>query len=313
MKSSKSRDTTSQRIPIAKALIWIFSSSLIISGSCAIALLYYQHLREERRHDPKYQIVAIVQTSHDKESLKTAYLAELLDLSLDNPSNLYAFSAKQSREKLLRSPVIKKAVITKIRPGMIWVDYELRKPRAFLGDYTNTAIDAEAVAFPFNPFFTPKTLPEIYLGISQEDSSTGEDERHFHWGTALQGKRIDLAFSVLELAIKKLSSASTSVSTVDVSKAFCSSCGQRQIVLILEDRLEKIVEGQPVLRVFPRILRLGTDNYGQQLENFVILHDYLRQHENGLLDASTGNTVQIDATIIDLRLSDLAFITTGRL
>lgn len=308
MNSHQEQDN-SNRIPLRKALLWIFFSVLIISGSCFVGLLYYQHIRDNRRHDPKYQITALIQTSQDKEGLKTVYLAELLELSIDSPMNLYAFNSKEAREKLLRSAVIKEASISKIRPGIIWVNYTLRKPIAILGDYTNTMIDVEGIPFPIKPIFTPKKLPEIYLGIDESIGEEDRDDRKLKWGAPLQGKRINLAFALLNLIMRQCCSDLTHLSYIDVSKAFALSYGQRQIVVILEDRVEKEIEGQPVLCVYPRILRLGTDNYEQQLKNYLVLQSYSRQQDSQFFCNSPGNIEKAKATIVDLRLQDLAFIT----
>lgn len=294
------------RIPLPKALMWIILSTFLISGSSFLGLLYFQHIRENRTTDPKYQIVAVVQTSLDKEGLKTAFLTELLELSIDVPKNLYAFNSKEARERLLRFPVIREASISKIRPGTIWVDYALRKPIAYLGDYSNTVIDANGVPFPLKPFLTPKKLPEIYLGLTDEVSTQeGGADRNFQWGTPLQSKKVNLAFSLLDLVIRQCCNEFTYLSRIDVSKAYALSYGQRQIVIVMEDHFEKEVDGQPLLNVYKRIIRLSTDNYAHQLKLYPPLQEYFKKSE------ILKNPLQKNkATVIDLRLTDLAFITT---
>lgn len=300
----------SRRIPLPKALFGIFISVLLISGSSFVGLLYFQHIRENRRHDPKYQIVALVQTSSDKEGLKTAFLTELLELSIDKPKNLFQFSAKEAQAKLLRFSVIKEAKVNKIRPGIIWVDYSLRKPVAYLGDFSNTFIDADGVPFPVSPFFTPKMLPEVYLGLTEDVGNDDEGAiRNFQWGTPLQNRKTALAFTVIDTANKYCCGDFTFLARVDVSKAFAQSYGQRQIVIVLEDRLEKEVEGQPILSINPKILRLSTENYEYQLKNYVVLQSYLREQESKSFDDHSTHLQQGKSTVVDLRLTDLAFIT----
>ena len=88
------------------------------------------------------------------------------------------------------SPLIKKASIKKIPPGTLYIEYQMRVPLAYLGDYTNTALDEEGYLFPFSPFFTPKKLPIIYLGLQQDDAQ---------WGMTLkQDQRLQLAFDLLK-------------------------------------------------------------------------------------------------------------------
>lgn len=296
-------------IPLSKALLWIILSTCLVSGTAFFGMLYFQHINDNRRHDPKYHIVAIVQTSPDQEGLKTAFLAELLDLSIDNPKNLYNFNSKEAQTKLLHFPVIKEATVNKIKPGILWVDYSLRKPVAYLADFSNTLIDADAVPFPAQPFFTPKRLPEVYLGLSEEIYSDDQNvDRIFQWGSSLQNKKTNLAFTIMQKVYQSCCSDFTSLSHIDVSKAFASSYGQRQIVVVLEDRLEKEVDGQPVFISHPKILRLSTENFSSQLINFKLLQAYLRQQDlSSTIENTSGN--QPKSTVIDLRLSDLAFIS----
>lgn len=289
-------DNSPADIPLKRAILSIVLSTFLLSGSCLLSLLYYQHIREKQRRDPAYQIVAIVQTSPDSEGLKTAHLAELLGLSVDHPRNLYSFSTKEAVQNLLQLPVIKEAHIRKIRPGVIHVDYTLRKPIAYFADYANTAIDAEGVLFPFKPFFTPKRLPEIYTGEEVEGI----------WGATVNSKGKKLAFDLLSLAPDYCDEMS-SISRIDVSKAFALSDGQRQIVIALEDRIARVVDGKSVLCIYPRLLRLRPDNCRRQLANYPALRSYLRKKDRAAPPSDNGVVVQAKATIIDLRLSELAF------
>lgn len=288
---------TKKKLSVKQALLSIGLSICLISGSSFFALMYYQNIREKQKLDPTYNMVAVVQTSSDNEGLKTAYLTELLELSIDRPRNLYGFDTREAVEKLLRLSVIKEAKVRKIRPGIIHVDYVLRKPIAYVGDYTNTAIDASGTLFPFKPFYTPKKLPEIYLGEEEDQLPL--------WGSVLSGKRKELVFDLLKLA-PLYCSESSSLCSIDVSNAFALSHGQRQIVIVLEDRHVRVVNGQTILGIYPRIIRLRQDNYKQQLGNYLVLRSYLREHEQILPLPETGTIQQAKAVVIDLRLSELA-------
>lgn len=293
------------KIPLRKALSIILLSVLIISGSPALTLLYFKHIRDKKRHDPTYQIVAIVQACSNGEGLKSVYLAELLNLSVDKPINLYSFNTKEGRQKLLDSPVFREAHIKRIPPGTIHIDYALRRPIAFIADFTNTVIDNHGVIFPFKPFFTPKKLPEIYLG--------GKWETNIVWGNILQDEKLDLAMSLLHLAANYVCDENTSLRRVDVSNAFAPSYGQRQIVLIFEEKMNRMNEGMPIVYSYPRMLRLSPDNYREQLANYLELSKFLRQQDSKAMPAlsmPTAGILKMKATIIDMRLSELAFIET---
>ncbi len=276
-----------KKLPFKKALLWILLSTLLVSGSTSAGIYLYHTLRESRISDDKYHIVAIVQTGSDKEALKTVYLAELLDLSIDQPVNLYRFNTEDAQSKLLASPLIKSAEVKKINPGTIYVDYTIRKPVAYLGDYSNTAIDTEGVVFPFKPFFTPKKLPEIYLGLTDEDT--------IQWGAKQQGHRAELALTLFSIISSNYCTENHHLRQIDVSKADAESYGQREIVVIMEEQIKK---GDTICHC-PRILRLDTKNITQALANYMVLNDYLREQED------------VYPVVIDLRIPQLAFITKG--
>lgn len=288
-----------KKLSLRQALSTILLSICLISGSCFLMLICWKYLLQKQRLDHSYEIVAVVQTSQQSEGLKTSYLTELLELSIDYPRNLYTFNTQEAVQKLLRLSVIKEAKVTKILPGTIHVDYELRKPIAYVGDYTNTAIDEEGIIFPFKPFYTPKNLPEIYFGETEENLLP-------LWKKRLTGKRKELAFTLLHLA-PQYCDESSSLRSIDVSQAFALSDGQRQVVIKLEDRFLRLVKGQAILYVYPRILRLSEDNYKQQLGNYLILRSYLREKDLVSLASPKGAVEEAKAVIIDLRLSELAF------
>ena len=294
------------RMPLKTALGWIFFSTLLISGMSFLSFLYYLYLKEQRSKDDRYRIIALVQTCPKKECLKTEYLAELLNLSTDHPMNLYQFNSQEAREKLLKSPLIKEATVKKISPGTIYVDYDLRIPIAFWGNYANTAIDAEGYAFPFKPFFTPKKLPEVFVGETEEDDLSP-------WGKKIAGKNSRLMVSLLDLINKMCVNNGTQLLRLDVSNAYSPSHGQRQVVVMFEDQAERIGNGKSQLLIQPRILRLSSENISQQLANYFILRSHLMEKEKQESIESNEDIVTRQSLIIDLRIPELAFIAKDAL
>lgn len=293
-------------VPLNKALVWILFSVLLVFGSATLAVIYYQHIKMLHSSDDAYRIAALIQTTPDQESLKTVYLAQLLDLSVDRPANLYRFSCKEARRKLLNSPLIKEAKVKKIKPGTIYVDYVLRKPVAFLADYTNTAIDLDGVPFPFKPFFTPKRLPEVYLGLAQ--SEEGMPPGTMQWGDSLTGKKADLARELMEYFMHGNSDL-TNIRRIDVSRAYASSCGQCQIVIFLEEQIEKELDGRSLLLIYPRILRLNSKSYRQGLANYKVLRQHLSKEKITLSQEDSQAVIKMSLMIIDLRLPHLAYMS----
>jgi hypothetical protein len=144
--------------------------------------------------------------------------------------------------------VIKDAKVKLIEPDTIYVDYTVRQPLAWLYDFENIALDEEGVPFPVSPFFTPKKLPEVYLGI-----------RNFYWNRPLKERSAQLALTILQL----LSRLSLNVKRLDVSKAYLPSLGRREVVLILDEQ------------GFTKTLRLTPKNFAQELGNYLELRGKL--------------------------------------
>src|SRR5262245_27517132 len=136
------------QLPLRRALLWIAVITCLVSGSTGAGIWYYLHVKKIRMQDDAYRIIAIVQSGPQKETLRTVYLAELLSLSVDQPTNLYQFHLETAKKKLSASPLIKSAEIKKMKPGTLLIEYTSRAPVAFLGDFTNTALDDEGFLIP---------------------------------------------------------------------------------------------------------------------------------------------------------------------
>lgn len=268
-------------IPVGKAFRLILLSIFIVQGLALGSLLIYKKVKQSWMIDEAFRILAIVQTGPEKEALPTGFLAELLDLSVDRPMNLYRFDCKEARAKLLSCPVIKEATVRRIKPGTVYVDYTIRKPVAYLGDLSNTALDEEGVAFPFSPYYTPKFLPEIFLGGTEELDKSYPCK----WGDCIQSDRLQLAWNVLQQLRFRLADESLRIQRIDVSRSGSSSYGFREIIVVLETR-----ERQQV------ILRLNSHDYTAALTDYHLMKEYLTQH------------VQGSPLIVDLRIPNLAFV-----
>lgn len=285
---------------LRQAIQWILLSIVFFTGMPALGLMYYHYVKAQRANDPKYQIVALVQTCSQKEPLKTAYLAELLDLSLDEPTNLFRFNSNEAKRRLQACPLIKDARVKRISPGTVYVDYDLREPIAVLGEWTNAAIDENGVVFPIKPFFTPKKLPELILGFRQTEV--------FLWGKTIDSRRVDLAVDLIRLLNNTCCNAYRSVSKVDVSKAYARSYGQREVIIVFDTWIEKEAEGKQVLIQQPHVLRLSTQDYQQELANYLALSAHLRDQELKVAVDNSQNLIRLEPKIIDLRIPHLGFI-----
>jgi hypothetical protein len=290
--------------PLKKAMIVLVGSVMATCLLTFAGYTIYSGWKARRFESKRFTISAIIQTGSEKEALRSAYLSELLGLSIDCPKNIYALNLKKAELDLLSSPLIAKAKVKRRAPDTLYVDYEVRKPIAWLSDYRNTAIDSKGYLFPVAPFLSPKEMPEIYIGLP----SFGKGEDHFgrtggKWGEPLQNKHLKLAFDLLQTFEGSPWKEGLRIKRIDVSNAFSPTLGRREVVLFTE---EEILLNE-LSFVFPKILRLAPRDCAQQLQNFFALRrsmidDYRKQL------STIDHSMQFAPRIVDLRVPQLAFV-----
>lgn len=219
-------------------------ATIVFASLCLASGTYFYRLYQEKNacRVAGVPIQIIAQTGPEKEALKTAYLAELLGLSGDEESQ--GIREKVAEEKLLKSPVIQEASVKRIAPGILSIDYSLRKPYVFLADYENLALDREGHPFPFSPFYTPKNMPQLHLG-----------QRVTQWSVPVENRA--LAFEILKHLESRMDFFQ--VESLDVTQAKHPSLGCREVILVL-----RAEEGKHYLRLTP----LG---YQEELERYLLL------------------------------------------
>lgn len=283
-------------LPLRQAAAWILLSVLFISVPAALGLGLYKYIRQVRNQDASYSIQYLALDPMGGRELPQKYLEQVLELSADEPRNLYLYSAKEAADRLAADPLIQEAFVEKQAPHTLIVRYRLREPIALLGDYHNTAIDREGIPFPYQPFFTDKSLPIFHL---HNESSSRQRKI---WGVSLNSQNFQMALQLL-FSLKNLFPAGDmKICSIDVTKTQALSCGQRQIVVYLSEKQE---DTQPALRYY---LRLNRDANAQSLANYRTLRNYLQRE--GLQRKQIASTLgKAPALIVDLRLPHLAFIS----
>lgn len=240
------------KIPLRQAIGYVFISVLVIWGSLIATWFLHAWVVQKRQGDSRYTLVALVQTCPQKESLPNWQLLELLELARDKPVNLYTYNSYEAANKLLACPVIKKALCRRLHPGILHVDYHVRTPYALLADFSNTAVDKEKFCFPLRPYFTPKSLPELYLGINELP------------GAPLDSKEAILAFKILEY-LETTHDFLTKIVRIDTHKAFIKNAGLQEVVVVLEVGSKT------------RYLRLNPQDYQHALNNYLVLQSTFDQ------------------------------------
>lgn len=294
------------KMSLTRAIVWVLLSIVFISGPIAGGWFYYLHMQKKRLQDSAYNITAIIQKRPEKDALPSSYLAELMGLSADHPTNFFQFNVKKGLKGINSCPVIKCAKVKKIFPDTVYVDYLLREPVALLYDYQNAAIDGEGYLFPITPYFAPKRLPEIYLGVAME----GKEK--IDWNEPLAASEISLALALLQ-QLSKPEYSEFKVLRIDTSQAYADSYGRREIVLITEDQVRNDLEGGVLTYLLPRIVRLSSPGYKDALENYLKLRPLLTKRAlEQLLNDAGQSIVKAPAVIVDMRIPGLSFLQAKR-
>ena len=199
-----------QKIPLKRAVTIILLSVIFIWGSLFIAWIIHERVLEKRKHNNDFQITGIFQKSRS-EPLPKRMLPELLGLSCDQKTNLYAFDVGLAEETLKRIPIFSEVHIKKIRPCFLYIDYEMRTPEFIVGDFENRAIDRSGVLFGLYPFYSEKRLPCVFFGGKIEE-------------------RLRVALEVVDVVKKELG-ASFLVESLDLSTFDDASLGRRMMEL----------------------------------------------------------------------------------
>ncbi|MGD2170001.1 MAG: FtsQ-type POTRA domain-containing protein [Chlamydiota bacterium] len=301
----------SKNLTVKQSLLWILISTVIVSGSSFSIFFGVLSWRKKQLKDHTLRIAAIIQTGPEKEALPSQYLAELMHLSLDRKTNYYAFNERRAEENLLRSPFIKEAKVKKVRPNAVYVDYTKRSPIALLIDYENVAIDEDGYVFPIEPFYQVENLVELYLGLPPFNDPLDEQQREGgSYKKAIQCKHFALAKKILSLLNEKEFVDRFTLKKIDVSKSFSPSFGQREVVISLDEHLEITQKELTSTFILPKYLRLNVKQYHQQLSNFLVLSQKMRNDYRLQIHLTQDmpDVIRCKPKLLDFRIPQLAFI-----
>lgn len=193
-------DQETNKLPLLYALGWIIFSCIVISGSAAAALFFWQSHYEKNAADAQYTLQKLVTNNH---VAPLSYFSQVL--ALQNETNLYRFSTTAAEKKLLELPFLKKVSIKKKYPDTLVIDYQMRIPIFELNE--GMLIDEEGVVFS-NVFFEDnEKLPKVVF-------------------TQMEG---------FELA-KKICAALGPVDEMDLTNAFAPRMGKREVVVVVGNK-----------------------------------------------------------------------------
>lgn len=225
------------RLPLSKALIIIFLSTVLVSGSATLAWLYWQHTLTTRATDDRYLVRWLIHTGPDQQQLPAELLMQLMDLSADPPVNLYGLDTEQMRKALLRYPLIKTAKVEKRHPDTVYLDYSLKEPVALIGEHPDIGVDRYGTPIPIQYMQTQRSLPIFWLGVAEDNRDLLRIQQQYRREIALGLSLIVQLADLLE---------------VDLRQLHAPVYGLREIVVRHNDDL---------LRLNPNDIRQGLANY----------------------------------------------------
>lgn len=235
--------------PLSRALLTIFLSTVLISGSATLFWLYTLHAQHSRAHNEAFMLEEIMQAGPHAGALPGAYLVELLQLSPNRPVNLYQLDLKKAKERLLASPFIQDVTLTRVHPHTLKINYKFRAPFVRLSGHQGALLDKEGVLLPPLTFLDTKELPELVL-------RNGSEAKRIAWGKPLANQKFNLVLQLFERIGNDPTLQGLQVLSLDLSNADADSCGVRQIALSLKKGGET-----HVLRLDPEQLDLGFKEY----------------------------------------------------
>jgi hypothetical protein len=299
--------SSSTKLSLVCALSWIVGSTITITGSAHIFFTKCLFAKGKTVKTQDLYINSLIQTGPQREPLRSEYLAQLMNLSLDRPIKVTEFDSKRAQKDVLASPLIQEARVKVIKPSTVYIDYTVRQPIAWLYDFENLAMGKDGFVIPMHPFFPPKNLPEIYMGLSPfGQEGLGLHTPKIQWNVPLHGPYFETSLDLLT-RLQPLARDLFRVLRIDVSRMFESSLGRREIVVILQNEIITPNREDPIL--IKHFLRLSTKNYPQELGNYIELRKKLMDDDCAFLEKNQllSQPSQLDK-VIDLRLKQLAYI-----
>lgn len=277
-------------------------------GSFAMALLAfvwstYKEMESSRQEDMRYSILHLILLPKGEEKLPARYFAEKLGLSKDYPTNMYRFDIDAATRVLAAEPILRSVELRLFTPGILAIHYEARSPVVYLADYHNTAVDKEGVRIPITPFFTPRRLPKLYCGKTEDEVI---------WGGRVASKYWELVQKMLPFAGPTPKWKGMTLQQIDLSRMEEPLAGSREIIIQVDEELFVQSKEQGRLYVQPIYLRLWV---GQEEDGWQRYEAFRRERALWTTDIQwkkgekiPGDKVwKLPPMLIDLRLPSLGF------
>lgn len=233
---------------------FLYRFLFIFLSCCFISLPAYLYLFGKKYQRPVL-LKALIQKTPTIDQLSPRFFSDYLGLSpLGQPLILKRLDAVKIQNRLKEFPVFKSIEAEFTPLGELCVSYDLRRPLFELYDYKNCGLDKEGFITPLVPFYSPKKLPQIYLGLKQlswdepHNISQALDIVDFFEKNQFQGinlKRIDLSRLNHKLISHREIIVIVSVGNVDhylrIHPSLIQKALVRYVSIFLEPKLKKTI------------------------------------------------------------------------
>lgn len=198
-------------------------SLFFIFGSCIVTTAIFfglQSLKKNEQNNQKYLIQKILIKGQNGDFLSGDLFAELVDVSICDPTPFFAFDTQETKKKIKKTGIFRKIDFRKKRPDCLVVIYALFDPIAIVEDQANTLLNEEGRVMAYRPFFSPKKLPKVILG------------EHLAWNQKIATEKWLLIQSILSLDAQMI--------TIDLR--FCWEQKKQYKELVLEVERKSIFD-----------------------------------------------------------------------
>jgi hypothetical protein len=215
---------------------------LIIVGSCCmISLPTYLYLFGQKKL-ASTKLTTLIQKTPTMQALSPRFFSNYLGL---NPKGkniaIKRLDIQKINKKLKAFPIFKSIHAEFTKEGELEVNYHLRSPQYTLKDFSNCGVDEEGYLFPLAPFYTPKKLTQIYLGLQDLNFS----KKHY----------VLLANQIIEFFnLNKLDQLS--IALIDLSKMNSNLKSHQEVIVTIE-----FLDKKHYLRIHPQNMDKALTRY----------------------------------------------------
>lgn len=187
-------------------------------------------------------LTTLIQKTPTRQTLSPRFFSNYLGL---NPQGknlaIKRLDIDKINKKLKSFPIFKSIDAEMTKEGALQVSYFLRNPEYQLKDYSHCGVDEEGFIVPLTPFYTPKKLTQIFLGLEQL--------------TFLKAHHITLANQVMDFfRLHQLDQLT--VAMIDLSKMKAAIKSHQEVIVTVE-----FLDKKHYLRLHPHYINKALIRY----------------------------------------------------